>query len=49
LEVDKERTEVAYSAFAIFKGVFQAVREFVEVRQPDTPVFATKGNELASI
>jgi hypothetical protein len=49
-EVDKgERTEVAYSAFAIFNGVFQAVREFVGVREPDTLVFATKRDELASI
>jgi hypothetical protein len=40
---------VAYSAFAIFNGVFQAVREFVEVRQPDALVFATKRDELAGI
>ena len=40
---------MAYSAFSIFNGVFQAVREFVGVREPDTLVFATKRDELASI
>ena len=49
-EVDKgEKTEVAYSAFSIFNGVFQAVQEFVEVREPETVVFATKRDELAGI
>jgi hypothetical protein len=49
-EVDKgDRTEVAHSAFAIFNGVFQAVEEFVEVREPETVVFATKRGELAGI
>ena len=49
-EVDKgERTEVAYSAFGIFNGVFQAVQEFVEVGEPEALVFATKRDELAGI
>jgi hypothetical protein len=49
-EVDKgEKTEIAYSAFSIFNGVFQAVREFGEVREPDVLVFATKRDELAGI
>jgi len=29
-----DSTEVAHSAFAIFNGVFQAVAEFIEVREP---------------
>ena len=44
-----ETTEAVYSAFVIFNGVFQAVEEFIEVRQPDTLVFATKRDELANI
>jgi hypothetical protein len=40
---------VAYAAFSIFNGVFQAVREFVGVRELDTLVFATKRDGLASI
>ena len=49
-EVDKgEKTEAVYSAFSIFNGVFQAVEEFIEVRQPETLVFATKRDELAGI
>jgi hypothetical protein len=49
-EVDKgEKTEIAYSAFDIFNGVLQAVEEFIQVREPDTVVFATKRDELAGI
>jgi hypothetical protein len=49
-EVERgEGTEVAYSAFAIFNGVFQAVREFVETREREMIVFASKREELAGI
>jgi hypothetical protein len=49
-DVEKgENIEVAHSAFAIFNGVFQAVEEFIEVRQPEMLVFATKREELAAI
>jgi len=49
-EVDKgERTQVAHAAFSIFNGVFQAVEEFVEVREPESLVFVTKKDELAGI
>ena len=49
-EVQKaESTEVAHSAFAIFNGVFQAAEEFIDVRRPDTLVFATKRDELAGV
>jgi len=51
-EVNKRQTsdtELAHSAFSIFNGVFQAVREFEEVREPDVLVFATKRDELAGI
>jgi hypothetical protein len=51
-EVDKGQrtdTELAYSAFGIFNGVFQAVEEFVGVREPETLVFATKKDSLAGI
>jgi hypothetical protein len=43
------RSDVAYTAFSIFNGVFQAVREFVGARQPEVLVFATKRDELAGI
>jgi hypothetical protein len=42
-------TEIAHSAFAIFNSVFQAVAEFIEIREPETLVFATKRDELANI
>src|SRR5258708_4554041 len=42
-EVDQgDSTSAVYSAFEIFNGVFQAVEEFIKIRQPDTVVFATK-------
>jgi hypothetical protein len=44
-----DRTEIAHSAFAIFNGAFQAVAEFIEVREPEILVFATKRDELANI
>ena len=44
-----DSTEAVRSAFAIFNGVFQAVAEFIEVREPETLVFATKRDELANI
>ena len=44
-----DSTEAVRSAFAIFNGVFQAVGEFIEVREPETLVFATKRAELANI
>ena len=49
-EVDQgDRTAVAHSAFEIFNGVFQAVEEFIGVREPETVVFATKRDKLAGI
>ena len=49
-EIEKgDSTEAVRSAFAIFNGVFQAVGEFIEVREPETLVFATKRDELANI
>ena len=44
-----DRLPAVHSAFEIFNGVFQAVREFIEVRQPDKVVFATKKDKLAGI
>lgn len=44
-----DSTEAVRSAFAIFNGVFQGVGEFIEVREPETLVFATKRDELANI
>jgi len=44
-----ETTEAVCSAFSIFNGVFQAVQEFVEVREPDILVFASKREELVGI
>ena len=40
---------VAYLAFHMFNGVFQAVEEFVSVRNPDTVIFVTKRADLAHI
>ena len=36
-------------AFRIFNGVFQAVREFVEVREPEIMIFVAKDEDLAII
>lgn len=44
-----DTTEAVHSAFAIFNGVFQAVREFIGVREPEILIFATKRDELAGI
>lgn len=49
---DLERGELrqaVHLSFHIFNGVFQAVREFLEVRQPELVVFATKRESLAEI
>jgi len=40
---------VVTSAFRIFNGVFQAVREFTETREPEVLVFIAKDEDLASI
>ena len=37
------------SAIRVFSGVFQAVREFLEVRQPLVLVFASKAQELGEL
>ncbi len=41
--------EGAHSAFRIFNGVFQAVREFVETREPEVVVFISKDEDVAGI
>lgn len=41
--------EVAYSALAIFDGVFQAVADFLAVREPATVLFATQREDLAHL
>jgi hypothetical protein len=49
---DVERGELrqaVHLSFHIFNGVFQAVREFLEVRHPELVVFATKREALADI
>jgi hypothetical protein len=49
-EVDQsDSTGAVHSSFEIFNGVFQAVEEFIEVREPETVVFATKRDKLAGI
>jgi len=49
-EVDQsDSTSVVHSSFEIFNGVFQAVEEFIHVREPETLVFATKRDKLAGI
>ena len=40
-EVDlSDGTAAVHSSFEIFNGVFQAIDEFIEVREPETLVFA---------
>jgi hypothetical protein len=41
--------ERAHLAFRIFIGVFQAVRELVETREPEIVVFIAKNDDLAGI
>ena len=49
-EVDQsDSTAAVHSAFEIFNGVFQAVEEFINVREPEAVVFATKRDKLAGI
>ena len=44
-----DAAETARMAFRIFNGVFQAVGEFIETRQPDVVVFISKDEDLAGI
>jgi hypothetical protein len=44
-----DAAETATLAFRIFNGVFQAVGEFIETRQPDVVVFISKDDDLANI
>jgi hypothetical protein len=44
-----DSTAAVHSSFEIFNGVLQAVTEFVQVREPDIVVFATKKDKLANI
>ena len=44
-EAPERKTE----AFRVFNGVFQAVREFVETREPELVVFVSKEESLAGI
>jgi hypothetical protein len=50
-EVDQsDSTMAVHSSFEIFNGVFQAVEEFIEVREPEKMVFANaKRDKLAGI
>lgn len=49
-EVGKgDATEAVQLAFAIFDGVFQAINEFVGVREPEILIFATERDELAGV
>jgi hypothetical protein len=41
--------QITQSAIRIFSGVFQAVREFLEVRQPMRLVFASKSESLGEL
>jgi hypothetical protein len=49
-EVDQsDSTAAVHSSFEIFNGVFQAAEEFLQVREPEAVVFATKRDKLAGI
>ncbi len=41
--------EIVTSAFRIFNGVFQVVKEFTETREPEILVFIAKDEDLAAI
>jgi hypothetical protein len=43
---DPSGTASIHSSIRIFSGVFQAVREFLEIRQPERLVFASKEETL---
>lgn len=42
-------SENIHASIRVFSGVFQAVREFLEVRQPDKLVFASKEEALGHL
>lgn len=42
-------SENIHASIRVFSGVFQAVREFLEVRQPKTLVFAAKEEALSHL
>src|SRR6266550_2639435 len=44
-----DSTAAVHASFEIFNGVFQAVSEFISVREPELLVFATKKDKLANI
>ena len=41
--------EIVQSSIRVFSGVFQTVREFLEVRQPMKLVFASKSQSLGEL
>lgn len=43
-----DRTDMTL-AFPTFNGVFQAVREFIDTREPEAMVFIAKDENLASV
>ncbi len=47
--VDGAANDVAYSALSIFDQVFEAVAQFLIVREPQTIVFAADREDLAGI
>lgn len=44
-----DASESVHLAFHVFNGVFQAVKEFIEVREPEVILFVTKREDLASV
>ncbi|GEM_PF-3728303 len=48
-EVDGEPNDVAYSALEIYRGVFDAILEFLAVREPQTMLFTTGREDLAGV
>ncbi len=42
-------SENIHASIRVFSGVFQAVREFLEVRQPERLVFASKEEDLGQL
>ena len=47
--VDGSANDVAYAALSIFEGVFEAVLQFLAVREPQTILFAADREDLAGV
>lgn len=49
VKADLPATEIVRSSIRVLSGVFQGVREFLEVRQPEVLLFGSKYEELSDL